>query len=151
MSLVRRTMADDFREMNRLMTRMFGSDEMQLPTLEFKTELARNDWTPSVDVEEDAERYLIKAELPQVKREDVKIGIEDGVLTLSGERRQTREDKGKKLHRVECSYGSFFRSFRLPDNVDESGVQADYADGMLSITLPKTAKPKQTVREIPVR
>ena len=103
------------------------------------------DWTPTVDISETEAEYAIKAELPEVKREDVKVTVEDGVLTIQGERKQEKEEKGKKYHRVERSYGRFVRTFTLPDTVDESKVKAEYADGILHLHLPKSekAKPKQ--------
>ena len=103
------------------------------------------DWTPTVDISETQAEYLIKAELPEVKKEDVKITVEDGVLTIQGERRQETEEKAKKFHRIERSYGRFVRSFTLPDSVDEAGVKAVYTDGVLNLRLPKSekAKPKQ--------
>ena len=79
------------------------------------------DWTPTVDISETEAEYLIKAELPEVKKEDVKITVEDGVLTIKGERRRDTEEKAKKFHRIERSYGRFVRSFTLPDSVDEAG------------------------------
>ena len=103
------------------------------------------DWTPTVDISETEAEYAIKAELPEVKREDVKVTVEDGVLTIQGERKQEKEEKGKKYHRVERSYGRFVRTFTLPDTVDEGTVKAEYADGVLHLHLPKSekAKPKQ--------
>lgn len=103
------------------------------------------DWTPTVDISETEVEYLIKAELPEVKKEDVKITVEDGVLTIQGERRRETEEKAKKFHRVERSYGRFARTFTLPDSVDETGVKAVYTDGVLNLRLPKSekAKPKQ--------
>jgi HSP20 family protein len=103
------------------------------------------DWTPTVDISETEGEYQIKAELPEVRKEDVKITVEDGVLTIQGERRQETEEKTKKFHRVERSYGRFVRSFALPDSVDEIGVKAIYTDGVLNLRLPKSekAKPKQ--------
>jgi HSP20 family protein len=100
------------------------------------------DWTPSADISETDTEYLIKAEIPEVKKEDVKVTIQDGVLTLQGERKMEKEEKGKKFHRIERSYGSFTRSFRLPEDADESGVKAEFKDGMLNVTLPKSAKAK---------
>ena len=103
------------------------------------------DWTPTVDISETEAEYLIKAELPEVKKEDVKITVEDGVLLIQGERRRDTEEKSKKFHRIERSYGRFVRSFTLPDSVDEAGVKAVYTDGVLNLRLPKSekAKPKQ--------
>lgn len=103
------------------------------------------DWTPTVDISETEAEYAIKAELPEVKREDVKVTVEDGVLTIQGERKQEKEEKAKKYHRVERAYGRFVRTFTLPDTVDESKVKAEYIDGILHLHLPKSekAKPKQ--------
>jgi len=104
--------------------------------------LAMADWAPNVDITETDAAYLIKGEIPGVNKEDVKVNIEDGMLTMRGERKQEKEEKGKKFHRIERSYGSFMRSFRLPDNVDESAIKAGFKDGMLNVTLPKSAQAK---------
>lgn len=103
------------------------------------------DWTPTVDISETDTEYVIKAELPEIKKEEVKVTVEDGVLTITGERKQEREERGKKFHRVERSYGRFVRSFTLPESVDEAKVKAEYIDGVLNLHLPKSekAKPKQ--------
>jgi HSP20 family protein len=102
------------------------------------------DWTPNVDISETDDSYLIKGEIPGVKKEDVKITIENNMITLRGERQQEKEEKGEKYHRVERSYGNFMRSFMIPDDADESGVKAEFKDGMINITLPKSAKAKGT-------
>jgi HSP20 family protein len=115
-----------------------------------KEHLTVADWIPTVDISESDGEYLIKAELPEVKKEDVKVTVEDGVLTLQGERRQEKEEKGKRFHRVERSYGSFVRSFTLPESIDESGVRADYKDGVLNLHLPKTEKVKPKAIEVKV-
>lgn len=104
--------------------------------------LAVADWMPSVDISETDNAYLIKGEIPGVKKEDVKVTIQEGMLTIQGERKQEKEEKGKKFHRVECCYGNFMRSFRVPDDADESAVKAEFKDGMLNVTLPKSAKAK---------
>ena len=96
------------------------------------------DWAPSVDISETGEEYLIRAALPAVKREDVNVTVEDGMLTLSGERRQNEEQKDERFHKVESFYGSFSRSFALPDAVDESAIKAESKDGMLTIHVPKS-------------
>ena len=108
------------------------------------------DWTPSVDVSETDKAYVIKAEIPEVKKEDVKVTIDDGMLTIQGERKMEKEEKGKKFHRIERSYGSFVRSFRLPDGVDESKVKAEFKDGMINVTLPKSEKAKKKAVEVAV-
>lgn len=108
------------------------------------------DWIPTVDIAETDAAYQIKAELPEVKKEDVKVTVEDGVLTISGERRHETEEKGKTYHRVERSYGSFVRSFTLPDHVDEAGVKAEYKDGVLNLHLPKSEKAKPKAIDVKV-
>jgi HSP20 family protein len=108
------------------------------------------DWMPTVDISETDGEYLIKAELPEVKKEDVKVTVENGVLTLQGERRQEKEEKGKRYHRVERSYGSFVRSFSLPESVDEGAVKAEYKDGVLNLHLPKTEKVKPKAIDVKV-
>ena len=108
------------------------------------------DWMPTVDISETEGEYIIKAELPEVKKEDVKVTVEDGVLTLQGERRQEKEEKGKKYHRVERSYGSFARSFSLPETDDEGAVKAEYKDGVLNLHLPKTEKVKPKTIDVKV-
>lgn len=112
--------------------------------------LAVTDWTPIVDISETDKAYLIKGEIPGVKKEDVKVTIEDGMLTVRGERHQEKEDKGEKFHRVERCYGSFMRSFRLPDDADESTVKAEFKDGIISVTLPKSEQAKNKPKEIEV-
>jgi HSP20 family protein len=102
------------------------------------------DWTPLVDVSETPREYLIKAELPEVKREDVKVAIEDGVLTIQGERRREKEEKDRKVHRVERAYGKFVRTFTVPKDVDEKKVAAEFRDGLLYVHVPRVeaAKPR---------
>lgn len=108
------------------------------------------DWVPSVDVSETEGDYQIKAEIPDVKKEDVKVTVEDGVLTIQGERKQEKEEKGRRYHRVERSYGSFIRSFTLPDLVDEAHVKAEFKDGVLTLHLPKSEKAKPKAIEVKV-
>jgi len=105
------------------------------------------DWIPSVDIIENDDSFVIKAELPEVKKEDVKVSIDKNILTFSGERRT--ELKDEKEHRIERSYGSFSRSFSLPDNIDDTKISAENKDGMLYLTIPKAeAKEKLTQIEI---
>ena len=85
-------------------------------------------------------QYAIKADLPDVKKEDVKVTFENGVLGIEGERRFEKEDKNKKYHRIERSYGKFVRRFALPTEVDGAKVKAEFKDGVLSVVLPKSAK-----------
>ena len=101
-------------------------------------------WLPAVDIYEDKENIVVKAELPGVKKDEVAIEIKDNILTLSGERKQEQETKKENYHRVERVYGKFSRSFTLPDSVQVDKVKANYRDGILEIALPKAeaAKPK---------
>ena len=95
------------------------------------------DWAPSVDISETEGEYLIRASLPGVRKEDAKVMVEDGMLTLSGERQHQQEQKDEKFHKVESFYGSFSRSFSLPDSVNESAIRADSKDGVLTVHVPK--------------
>ena len=101
-------------------------------------------WAPVVDIIEDDKEYLIKAELPEVKKNDVKVRVEDGVLFISGERNLEKEEKGKRYHRIERAYGSFTRTFSLPEDADAQQVNAEFKDGMLSVHVAKdkNARPK---------
>ena len=101
-----------------------------------------SEWTPLVDITEDDKEYLIKAELPEVKKEDVKVTVENGTLTITGERKFEKEEKDKKYHRIERAYGSFMRSFALPEGAAGEKVSADFKDGVLKVHLPKSAEAK---------
>jgi len=108
------------------------------------------EWSPLVDITEDEKEYLIKAELPEIKKEDVKLTVQDNVLAISGERKYEKEEKNKKYHRVERAYGSFLRSFTLPEDADGTKVAAEYKDGILKVHLPKSEKPKTKSIEVKV-
>lgn len=107
-------------------------------------------WSPVVDISEDDKEYTIKAELPDVKKEDIKLNVHDDVLTITGERKYEKEEKGKKYHRVERAYGSFVRSFTLPEDADGTKVTAEYKDGLLNVRLPKSEKAKPKTIEVKV-
>ena len=94
-------------------------------------------WAPAANISETDAEYLIKAELPEVSKDDVKVTVDDGVITISGERRNELEHKDEKLHRIECFYGSFSRSFCLPDDADVGGIQAESKNGVLKVRVPK--------------
>ncbi len=108
------------------------------------------DWTPSVDISETDGEYQIKAEIPDVKKEDVKVTLEDGVLTIQGERKYEKEEKGKKFHRIERSYGSFVRTFSVPDVIEAEKVKAEFKDGVLNLHLPKSEKAKPRAIDVKV-
>ena len=113
--------------------------------------LSITDWAPSCNVSETPEEYRIEAELPGVKQEDMVLNVEDRVLTLRGERREEKEEKGKKYHRVESSYGSFMRSFTLPDDADEGNVAADYKDGLLTVRISRTTPKESKARTVEIK
>jgi HSP20 family protein len=108
------------------------------------------DWAPAMDVEETDKEYLLKADLPAVKTEDVKISIDDGVLALEGERKQEKEEKGKKFHRIERSYGKFVRRLAVPSDVDQQKVSAEFKEGVLKVHLPKSASAKPRTIDVKV-
>jgi HSP20 family protein len=103
-----------------------------------KESLTIAEWSPSVDIIENESEYVIKAELPEINKKDVKVTVQNGLLTLSGERKFEKEEKGKKYHRIERSYGSFIRSFDLPDDADSEHVDAKFTEGMLTIHVNKS-------------
>jgi len=108
------------------------------------------EWSPLVDITEDDKEYLVKAELPEMKKEEIKINVHEDVLSISGERKYEKEEKGKKYHRVERAYGSFVRSFTLPEDADGSKINAEYKEGVLKIHLPKSEKAKPKAIEVKV-
>ncbi len=95
------------------------------------------EWAPSVDISETDAEFLVRAELPAVKKEDVHITVDDRTLTISGERRQTTEDKKEKMHRTETVYGKFSRSFTLPDVADAASIRAESRDGVITLHIAK--------------
>jgi HSP20 family protein len=113
------------------------------------------DWIPKVDITEDDNEYVIKVEIPEVDKEvdkkDVKVTVQDGVLTIQGERKQEKEEDSKRFHRVERFYGTFVRSFALPEEVAEDKLKAEFKDGMLLVHLPKAEKAKPKSVEIQVQ
>jgi HSP20 family protein len=92
--------------------------------------------------------FVIKAEIPEVNKEDVKVTVDNGILTIRGERKQEKEENGKKYHRIERCYGVFTRGFTLPDNVDETKVNASFKDGMLNLQIPKSEETKSKAIEV---
>lgn len=110
----------------------------------FSDQNATRPWAPPVDIFETDNELVLKADLPDVKMEDVDIQIENGTLTLKGQRKFEKDEKSKGFHRIERSYGSFVRYFTVPETVDSENVRAEYSNGVLTVTLPKkeVAKPK---------
>ncbi len=108
------------------------------------------EWSPLVDIIEDDKEYLIKAELPEVRRGNARVTVENGVLSISGERKYQKEEKGKKYHRVERAYGSFYRSFTMPDDADAEKVSAEFKDGILTVRLAKSEKARPKTIDVKV-
>jgi HSP20 family protein len=108
------------------------------------------DWTPTADISESEHEYLIRAELPAVKKEDVKVTVHDGVIAIEGERRYDKEEKTEKFHRRESFQGKFSRSFMLPDDADESGIRAESKDGVLVVRVPKAKVEKSKSQQVKV-
>lgn len=97
-----------------------------------------NSFVPGIDISETDDRFLVSVELPGVDKKDIHVDLENGRLTISGERKFEEEEEGKTYHKVETRYGSFSRSFLLPENVDEESINATYENGLLNIALNKT-------------
>ena len=133
---------DPFREMEALLDRYSKSARKPGAAGEIR-EMEAGDWIPTVDILENDHSFMVRTELPGVEKDDVKVHINNGVLTIKGEKKV--ESKDDKRHRVECAYGSFVRSFTLPQDVDIEKVEAAYKNGILNLTIPKQekAKPKQ--------
>jgi HSP20 family protein len=108
-------------------------------------------WTPAVDITEKDDEYLVKVELPGVEKNDVQITLESNILTVKGEKKQEKEEKGENYHRMERSYGSFQRSFTLPTTVKSDKIDASFKDGVLSIRLPKSEEAKPKLIEVKVK
>ena len=108
------------------------------------------EWAPAMDVQETAGEYLIKVDLPAVKREDVKVSVENGILAIEGERKVEKEERDRKFHRLERSYGKFVRQLAVPSDVDAQKVMAEFKDGVLDVHLTKSAAAKPRAIEIKV-
>jgi len=142
MALVR---FDPFREMALLQDRVnraFG----EVARREDEDLMARGTWVPAVDIfETDEHTLVLKAEMPDMNRDDISLKVENNVLTLSGQKQMDREVKEQQYHRIERSFGSFTRTFTLPATVDTGRIAAEYKNGVLTVTLPlrEDAKPKK--------
>jgi HSP20 family protein len=149
MSLVR---WNPFNEVDTLFNRMIPSGFTNWPRIAFEGAAGKKlEWAPSADISETEKEFVIRAELPAVKKEDVHVTLDGGVITIKGERKQKKEDKNEKFHRVESLYGSFERSFTLPDNVNADTIRCETSDGILSVHIPKTETPKSKPKQITVQ
>ncbi len=137
---------EPFRELTTLQERLNRVFEDLLPTR--ATAKESGEWMPAVDIYETKDAINIEVEAPGMKQEDIKINLENNTLTIYGERKFEKKEEGKNYYRMERAYGSFSRSFLLPDNVDVEGIKAKYKDGVLTISLPK--RPESKPKEIPI-
>jgi HSP20 family protein len=144
---------EPFRDVDDVFNRFFADALRRFPTQSGAGGEAQapREWAPLADVSENGAEYVIKAELPEVRKEDVSITVQDGVLTLSGERKQEKREDGERTHRLERFYGSFARRFALPENVDEQGIRAESRDGLIVIRIPKQAVVEPQPRQIRVQ
>src|SRR4029450_4329335 len=112
--------------------------------------LAGAEWSPGGDIGEEEDGYLLKADLPEMKKDEVRVTVEDGILSVSGERKTEKEDQKRKFHRIERSFGTFRRSFTLPEDANGSKVTADFRDGVLKVHLPIMPIAKSKAIEVKV-
>src|SRR6516164_7858271 len=144
-----------FREMEEIQNRFntffggFPTFPIRFPTNGDTLKLA--DWSPLVDITEDDYEYLFKADLPEMKKDDVKVIIENGVLYISGERKTEKEEKKRKFHRLERFFGTFERTFTVPEDADPTKIVAGFRDGVLQVHLPKRHMPKPQAIEVKVQ
>jgi len=137
------------RILSRDFDRVFPSEfDRMLSLVPAATELAATEWEPQVDISETKDAFIISAALPGVSKENVKIDVEGDTLAIRGERKEEKEQDDATVHMRESLYGSFMRTFVLPDNVDKKGIKANFKDGMLIITTPKTVSAETTTVEI---
>ena len=134
----------DFGTLQDRINRMFD-DTFRSLTVSDSENMETGNWTPTVDVVENNDNFLVKADIPGVKKNDLKVDVKDGTLTIKGEKKQEEKVEKDNYIRVERSYGNFVRNFTLPANVDASKINAKFTDGVLEITIPKKeeAKPKE--------
>jgi HSP20 family protein len=145
-AIVRWNPLREMEDIQRRMTSLFDGGMLRRSNLTNDQEnITVPEWAPLVDIAEDEKEYLIKVELPEVQKEDVKVTLENGTLTISGERKAEKEEKSRKFHRVERYYGRFERSFTVPDGANTENVKAEFKDGVLRVHLAKSEKsrPKQ--------
>jgi HSP20 family protein len=145
MSLVR---WDPFASLDDMFSRMPGAFG-RWPRLSGEGDTAG--WSPSVDISETDTEYLLKAQLPAVKREDVHVTYDDGMLTISGERKHEKEQRDEKFHRIESFHGAFSRSFTLPEKIEAGSIRADAKDGVITVHVPKSKVEARKPTEIKIQ
>jgi HSP20 family protein len=145
MSLVR---WEPFGDVDALFNRLMPANFARFALVENSRKL---DWSPSADISETDKEYVIRAELPAVKKEDVQVTYHEGTITIKGERKQQKDENNEKFHRVESFYGSFERSFSLPENANAETIHCESKDGILTVHIPKTQTVKQKPKQITVQ
>ena len=148
MSLIR---WDPFADVDMMFNRMMPSEFVNWPRLTLPGNEKKVDWAPSANISETDKEYVIRAELPAVKKEDVQVTLDGGMITIKGERKQEKDEKTEKYHRVESFYGTFERRFSLPENVNADMVHCDSKDGVLTVHIPKMETTKQKPKQITVQ
>lgn len=148
MTLVKFNPVRDLLDVEREFNRMFNSLGSRFGITRKRDDDEEYDnavWMPLTDVSEDNDNFYLKADLPGIKKEDVKISFADGAISISGERSQEKETKDKKFHRIERSYGKYYRSFNIPTDIKADKIKAEFKDGQLTVTIPKAdeVKPKE--------
>ncbi|MGE3513105.1 MAG: Hsp20/alpha crystallin family protein [Vicinamibacterales bacterium] len=133
MEVVRWNPFRELEEIQRRLNTMFADTTPRLGNEPFSVA----DWAPAVDIQENDKAFAVTVDLPDVKKDEIKVDMHNGMLTIAGERKQEKEEKGQKFHRIERQYGTFIRRFTMPSEVDEGKVQAEFKDGVLRVTLPK--------------
>ena len=145
MSIVRYDPFRDLRTLQEEVNRLFTGNVARA----FDDEgIARGSWSPNVDIYENKDQIVLEAELPGMKREDFDVSVENNIITLRGERHFEKKEDSDNYHRVERAYGSFTRSFTLPNTVSSEGASADYSNGVLRVTIPKREETKARRIEI---
>ncbi len=137
---------DPFKELENLRREMEKLFDTFISERRFDREFA---WAPAIEVKELPDKYILKVDVPGVKKEDLKLEVSDNVLTISGERKEEKEEKEAQYYRREILYGSFQRSIQLPSNVEPDKISAKLENGVLTIEIPKTEKAK--AKEIPIK
>lgn len=141
-----------FRELDEVQNRLTGFFAGGFPRFENGNGGPKTTgWLPQVDITEDDKEYLVKADLPEMKKDEIKVNVENGVLSISGERKTEKEEKNKKFHRVERAYGSFGRTFTVPEDADAMKIAAEFKDGVLKVRLPKNPATKPRAIEVTVK
>lgn len=145
------TVWNPFKEMENMLERYTQATGRGLGKTGMGTELGFTDWSPTVDIEESGDAYLIRADLPGVAKDDIEVNLENGVLSISGEKKVEKETgKGTRQHRTERFHGTFSRRFTLPSAIDAERVNADYKNGVLTLSIPKLEEEKSKKIDIKV-